>query len=176
MTALVFGGSGSGKSAYGEALAQSLADSGPLVYLATMEPAGREAEGRIARHRAQRAGKGFFTIERGRDLGACPIPEGATVLLEDLGNWAANELFASPHTSGEDAWKKMRDGLKLLMCKARNLVVISVDISRDGGTYPPETEQYLSLLAALHRDLGAWCEQVTEVVCGIPVTWKGAAV
>ena len=67
----------------------------------------------------------------------------------------------------------MRKVLKTLMRKARNLVVISVDIHRDGGTYPPETEYYLSLLAALHKDLGAWCGQVTEVVCGIPVIWKG---
>ena len=173
MTALVFGGSGSGKSTYGEALAQSLAGSGPLIYLATMEPAGREADGRIARHRAQRAGKGFLTVERSRDLGACLIPEGATVLLEDLGNWAANELFSPGQPTWEQTYEHMRKVLKTLMRKARNLVVISVDIHRDGGTYPPETEYYLSLLAALHKDLGAWCDQVTEVVCGIPVIWKG---
>lgn len=176
MTALVFGGSGSGKSAYGEILAQSLAAPGPLIYLATMEPAGGEAEGRIASHRAQRAGKGFLTVECSRDLGACPIPAGATVLLEDLGNWAANELFSSRHPTWEQTLEKMRKDLKTMICKVKNLVIISVDISRDGGTYPPETEHYLSLLAALHQDLGAWCGQVTEVVCGIPVIWKGEKV
>ena len=51
MTALVFGGAASGKSEYGEKLVCSLPRTGELIYLATMEPFGPEAEARIRRHR-----------------------------------------------------------------------------------------------------------------------------
>ena len=68
MTALVFGGAASGKSEYGEKLVCSLPRTGELIYLATMEPFGPEAEVRIRRHRELRACRGFSTLERARDL------------------------------------------------------------------------------------------------------------
>ena len=52
-------------------------------------------------------------------------------------------------------------------------MVISNDLHRDGETYPRETECYLDLMARLHREAAAWADQVVEVVCGLPVIWKG---
>ena len=101
MTALVFGGAASGKSEYGEKLVCSLPRTGELIYLATMEPFGPEAEASIRRHREQRAGRGFSTLERARELAGCPVPAGGTVLLEDLGNLAANELFSEKNLDPE---------------------------------------------------------------------------
>ena len=91
---LVIGAAASGKSAYAESLC--LGHDGPRVYLATMEPFGEEGARRIARHRALREGKGFSTLERTRDVGAAVpgLPRGCTLLLEDVGNLVANELFA----------------------------------------------------------------------------------
>lgn len=100
---LVIGAAASGKSAYAESLC--LGHDGPRVYLATMEPFGEEGARRIARHRALREGKGFSTLERTRDVGAAVsgLPRGCTLLLEDVGNLVANELFAegglSPHVT-----------------------------------------------------------------------------
>ena len=53
MTARVFGGAASGKSEYGEKLVCSLPRTGELIYLATMEPFGPEAEERIRKTRAE---------------------------------------------------------------------------------------------------------------------------
>ena len=101
MTALVFGGAASGKSGWAEDLICTLPRTGPLIYLATMEPGGGEAAERIRRHRALRAGKGFScTVERPRDLAGWAPPAGSAVLLEDLGNLAANELFSGGAASG----------------------------------------------------------------------------
>ena len=85
MTALIFGGAASGKSAYAEELICRLPRRGPLVYLASMDPLSGGGE-RIRRHRALRAGKGFVTVERPRGLAGCPLPAGSAVLLEDLDN------------------------------------------------------------------------------------------
>ncbi len=91
---LVIGAAASGKSAYAESLC--LGHDGPRVYLATMEPFREEGARRIARHRALREGKGFSTLECSRDVGAAApgLPRGCTLLLEDVGNLVANELFA----------------------------------------------------------------------------------
>ena len=99
---LVIGASASGKSAYAESLC--LGHDGPRVYLATMEPFGEEGARRIARHRALREGKGFSTLERTRDVGAAVsgLPRGCTLLLEDVGNLVANELFAEGGLSPRD--------------------------------------------------------------------------
>ena len=160
MTALVLGGAASGKSGWAEDLICSLPRTGPLIYLATMEPWGGEAAERIGRHRALRAGKNFScTVERPRDLAGWAPPAGSAVLLEDLGNLAANKR-------SEDV---LREG-------AGHLVVVSGDLFRDGVDYPPETGAYLDLLARLHRDLAARADRVTELVYGLPVHWKGGAV
>ena len=173
MTALILGGAASGKSEYGERLALSLPRRGELLYLATMEPFGGEAEARIRRHRALRAGKGFQTWERSRNLAGCPLPEGGTVLLEDLGNLAANELFSCEPLDPEGAFSRIWAGLQHLRGRAEHLIVVSCDLHRDGEDYPPETAAYLDLTARLHRALAAQGDLVAEVVCGLPVIWKG---
>ena len=66
MLILVTGGAASGKSEHAERLVCEKAQS--RLYLATMQPFGKSAEARIARHRALRAGKGFATVERTLDL------------------------------------------------------------------------------------------------------------
>ena len=99
--ALVTGGASCGKSTLAEALCMGL--EGSRVYLAAMRPFGREGEERVKRHRAQRAGKGFTTIECYEDFGKVaddPRIEGATVLLECLGNVVANDLFDEGCPSG----------------------------------------------------------------------------
>ena len=95
MFTLVIGGSASGKSDYAERHVLSLKGGGPRIYIATMEPFGEEAQARIARHHAMRRDRGFETIECYRNAGALLLPENSNVLLEDLGNLAANELFGT---------------------------------------------------------------------------------
>ena len=176
MTALIFGGAASGKSEYGERWITARLRRGGLVYIATMEPFGREAEARIRRHRALRAGKGFCTLECPRNLADCPLPEGGAVLLEDLGNLAANELFSQEMLDVEGAFSRIWAGLAHVQSRAEHFAVVSCDLHRDGERYPPETMAYLDLMAKLHRALAAQAGQVTEVVCGLPVHWKGGSV
>ena len=171
MTALILGGAASGKSEYGERLALSLPRRGELLYLATMEPAGGEAEARIRRHRALRAGKGFQTWERSRNLAGCPLPEGGTVLLEDLGNLAANELFGEG-SAGKAAVSAILDGVDALCAQARDVVIVSNELFSDGEAYAPETLCYLDVLGEINRTVAQRAHRVIEVVCGIPVIHK----
>ena len=110
MEALVYGGAASGKSRYAEDLLCALSCEGPRIYLATMEAMDEESRARVRRHRALRRNKGFSTLECPRDLGGLTIPVGSSVLLEDLGNLWANELFSPSGFDPDGALLRTAEG------------------------------------------------------------------
>ena len=178
MMVLVTGGAASGKSEYAERLvcgevpetaAVSLAE-GPRIYIAAMQPFGSEAKERIRKHRAAREHRGFRTVERFTDLSGLCVPPGSRVLLEDLGNLTANEMFSPGGTAdpGEAADAVVR-GILRLKKQCGLLVAVTNEIFSDGGGYSAETLQYLRALAEVNRRAAGAADQVTEVVCGVPV-------
>ena len=171
MLVLVSGGAASGKSKYAEALVTA-APEGPRLYVATMEVRDGESRRRIERHRAMRAGKGFRTEERPRRLEELTPPPGAAALLEDLSNLAANEWFGPQGRAG--AFGRVLSGVEKLAREAAYTVVVTNELFSDGVVYHRETADYLDCLARLNRAVAARADQVYEVVCGIPVCWKGA--
>ena len=145
----------------------------PRYYVATMEPFGEEGKKRIERHRALRTGKGFETIECATHLEQLQLPEKGAVLLEDLSNLLANEIWSEngrgwSQDLAEDICRTMKD----LSDEHRLLVVVGNDIHRDGETQTLEMEQYASLLAECQTRLAALADEVVEVVCGISVKVK----
>ena len=167
MLTIIIGGSGSGKSAFAERLAAGL--SGTRIYLATMAAGDPESLERIARHRQQRRGLGFETLERPLDLEGAELPADANVLLEDLSNLLANEMF-SPEGGGMDA---VRRGLDALIRRCRNLTVVSNEIFSGGTEYEGETLAYIQNLALLNRFVAERADLAVEIVCGLPNVLKG---
>ncbi|MBQ9459051.1 MAG: bifunctional adenosylcobinamide kinase/adenosylcobinamide-phosphate guanylyltransferase [Oscillospiraceae bacterium] len=172
MTVLVAGGAASGKSAYAEELLCKLSGDVARVYLATMRPFGREAEARIAKHRAQRAGRGFQTAECYVNLMTARIPPGAAVLLEDIGNLCANELY-DPRGSGGGAADAIVRGVEALQKSCSALVIVSNEAASGGTDYAGDTLRYLRVLGEVNRRLAALADCVCEVACGIPDFYKG---
>ena len=168
MFTLVVGGAASGKSEYAEAHTLSL--SGQKVYLATMRPSDGECLTRIEKHRLQRAGKGFETVERYTDLSGTPVPTGANVLLECVGNLLANELYEL-NGGGTNA---VLYGTDTLLSRCRHLTVVTNEVCSGGADYDESTLFYLRELAHINRTLAAQADRVVEVVCGLPHFWKGA--
>lgn len=171
MLALVSGGAASGKSAYAESLAMK-SPARVRVYLATMEAWDEEGRARIARHRAMRRGKGFQTVEAPKDLEGVVLPENCSVLLECLSNLCANECFGPKGFDG--ALLRVLAGIRQVYTQCADLVIVTNELFSDGVSYPRETEKYLSILGELNRRLAAQADYVYEVVCGIPICWKGA--
>ena len=168
MLSLIIGGAGSGKSALAEALCCRL--EGPRLYIATMQAADGESMKRIEKHRRQREGLGFDTLECPHNLDRAEIPQGANALLEDLSNLLANELF-SPEGGGADA---VRRGLQKACERCANLTVVTNEVFSGGTDYGEGTLQFLQELAALNRELAAEADLVAEAVCGLPNVLKGA--
>ena len=92
MLTLVLGGAASGKSGYAESLVMKTAL--PRYYIATMQVWDAECAARVEKHRKMRAAKQFETVECPLHLENIRLPARGTVLLEDLGNLTANEVFS----------------------------------------------------------------------------------
>lgn len=142
---LICGPNNSGKSKYAEDVA--VASGSKLVYLATMVPQNEDNEKRIEKHRLQRQGKGFETIEAAWDIDRIPVDEDAVVLLEDASNLVANGIFMY----GADA-KQALEQILALAGHCRKLIVVSI-----GGLlaeeYDAETANYIDQLNWLNDKL-----------------------
>lgn len=177
MMILVTGGSGSGKSAYGEDLAVSLGKGGKRYYLATMRAFDEEGRRRVERHRRQREGKGFVTIEQPTDIHRAlehMEPQGGTVLLECISNLVANEMFPEGETKPEQqVIEEISCGIGLLQKHASHLIVVGNNVFEDGTVYGEGTMAYIRAMGRLQGRLAAMADRVVEVVVGIPLTVKG---
>lgn len=168
MIALVTGGSGCGKSYYAERLIARLGAGLPLRYIATMDAYDDECKARVARHRAQRAGLGFETVECLRGLDTVQVEPGAAVILECVPTLLANEMFSE--AGDVDAILR---GVARLAGLCGRLVVVTNDVCSDGIAYDPSTEDYKRALAGINRAIAGMADAVVEVVYSIPVSVKG---
>jgi adenosylcobinamide kinase/adenosylcobinamide-phosphate guanylyltransferase len=182
MTVFITGGSGSGKSAFAESIAQKLG--GSLVYVATMPVASDEDKAKVERHHRLRAGKGFVTLERPGKLADLP-DGGETMLIECISTHTANLMFGpgdarrpttdTTHPTTDIAFwtETLKKELEPILKRKGNTIFVSAEIASDGATYSPETEAYKSVLTAINRHLVQSCDAAFELVCGIPVKIKG---
>ncbi len=172
MFVLITGGSGSGKSEYAENRAVHLANGGKeLFYIATMYPFDRESHKRIERHRAQREGKHFVTLERYTGLKNLTLSSKGVVLLECMSNLTANEMY-QPEGAGQRAVEEIWQGIKSLREQCTHLVVVTNEIFSDGMEYDEETRRYQRYLGQINRRMAREADEVVEVVYGIPLHRK----
>ena len=198
MIILVLGGSGSGKSEFAENYIIRENKYSTCYYLATMMAGeDEETKNRIERHRKLRKDKGFVTVEQAFDIEKCicRIKPETAVLLEDLSNLLANEMFAREDRkafeenkgdfdekglegnckSGKEypVTERIEEGISKLNNHCGLLLIVSNNIFEDGIEYDDTTKEYIRSLAGLNKDIAAVADEVWEVVCGIPVPHKG---
>lgn len=166
MKLLLLGGSKSGKSMLAQELTRAMG--GRLTYLATMEPTDGEDQARIARHRQERAGWGFETVEQAEKLQQCfgQIDPSGTVLLDSVTALLAQEMFG--HGFDGAAGERTAAELLALGEYASNVVYVCDQIFSDGLELEAWTETYRAQLGAVCRVLARYCDGVAEVTAGIP--------
>ena len=64
-------------------------------------------------------------------------------------------------------------GVEALMTRSRDLIIVTNEVGADGVTYTPEVMEYIRLLSRLNRRMAGWADRVVELVCGLPIVWKG---
>lgn len=192
MLYLILGGIASGKSSIAERICLKLQPMlhANLVYIATLDPSsGGDTRERILRHKANRACKGFSTIEWPYSVydKAHPYTTAlkgiakAVCLLEDLDNLIANTLYPSASSSPSASIvamdsHKVLDYLYFIQRCSSALVVVSGEM----GEGLPFSRQSLSALLPFIRAQGFICQliarkatAVVEVLAGVPIYIKG---
>ena len=170
MIILVYGGSGSGKSAFAEKKITELNNSkAGIYYLATMKVYDEEDRERVKRHKRQRKDKNFITIEQPKDIleVLSEIKDAdSDILLECMSNLAANELFSDKvsynysddKTIDEEkrfvkfkkVFEKIKKDIIYLKDFCKNLVIVSNNVFEDGIRYEDETMVYIKLLGDIN--------------------------
>gem|GEM_PF-15770 len=174
---LVTGGCKNGKSSYAQNLACKIAKkagSAP-IYFATMIPHDREDEERIQKHRDDRKGLGFETIEVGKNLSAVveKLEAGRVILFDSLTALLANELFEGRRNFSlpimqEDSEKivqKIEENIEKLIQKSASVIFVTDEIYCD-GKYDEITELYRKKLARIGQFVAKKCE-ILNAQCGI---------
>ncbi len=174
MSTYISGGCKNGKSMWAQRIALAYAGRKPLYYVATMLPGDAEDEARIRRHRAERAGLGFVTLERGRDI--LSALDGADLsgafLIDSVTALLANEMFDARGFHPQ-AGQKVADDLEAFVARAPNAVIVSDFIFSDAAIYDDTTDAYRAALALVDRRMAACCDNVLEIAAGIPIIHKG---
>lgn len=124
--------------------------------------------------------------------------DGSVALLECMSNLAANEMFSrernelrtgSGKAAGDAETEVKTDmdgiadnavqvknrilaGIQELRRHCSHLVIVTNEVFSDGTEYDSETMEYIGCLGMLNTALAGMADQVTEVVCGIPVKIK----
>ena len=167
MISFILGTSNSGKSELAEKLAMESGDD-KRYYIATMkiyDEAGRE---RVSRHRQQREGKGFVTIEKEYDIrGVLELiekPEEATVLLECVTNLVGNEMFENP--VGKERIKtadEIAEDIKYVAGRVHNIIIVSNEYESDADTYDDATRNYIHLLDHVNKRISSFSDRVMDM-------------
>ncbi len=176
MKVFISGGCKNGKSSYAQRLAQKLQKTdAPLYYLATMIPVDSEDEARIIRHRNERAGCGFQTIETGNDIITAveKCDKHGAFLLDSITALLSNAMFPADGRVDFLAHKKIITDLTQLINRFDDMVIVSDYIYSDAFRYDNLTETYRRNLACIDRHTADLCDVVLEICYGTYIAHKG---
>jgi adenosylcobinamide kinase/adenosylcobinamide-phosphate guanylyltransferase len=186
MRIFISGGCKSGKSFFAQhyakrlAMAQKIADNrNRLYYIATMKPVDKEDDDRILRHRREREGWDFTTIEQPfnieRILDKCD--HNGSFLLDSLTALLANEMFPPSDTPESRingyAADKITNALLQITNNINNIVIVSDYIYGDALLYDTVTEKYRKSLAEIDIAAAANCDIVLEAAFTNVIVHKG---
>ena len=173
---LITGGSRSGKSAFAQQMAEQI--QGPRLFVATCPHTDSEMDERIHRHRQDRQGKGWQSVEEPlflpEQLDNCK--PGTTVLIDCLTLWVNNLMFeAEKHKQGlnEDQVAVRAERLGQAACAHQGSVIL-VTNEVGLGIVPdnPMARLYRDLVGRCNQVVAQRADQVFLVSCGIPLQIK----
>lgn len=166
MNYLIIGGSKSGKSEIAEKMALTL-NKDKVIYIATMKPYDREDEKRIKKHIENRKGLNFITIEKQRNLYEIvnDLNEDDTVLIDSITSLLTNEMFVGMNIIKNPSVNILY-GLKEIIKRVKNTVIVSDYIFNDAIEYDEITENFKRELGIINIELARICESVMECSFG----------
>lgn len=180
---LILGGARSGKSRFAEDLAGKLAQSQPVLYLATATPMDEEMAHRIQRHRQERP-LHWLTVESPVYISEA-VREVVTdhsipvLLLDCLTLLTSNWLLDTSLGSEEETEKALQTELTTLLKDLKTSGITALIVSNEVGmgivpAYPLG-RQYRDTLGRLNQWIASQADQVFWLAAGIPIELKSLA-
>ncbi len=162
------GKSNTGKSEKAEELAVSF-DKSHKLYIATMKVMDEDGEKRVQKHRKQRAGKGFETLEIPLNI-TDAIPrikeyENTVVLLECISNLVGNEMYDDSEKGSVDPVyfaEEIVNDIKQLADSVAELIIVS-SVYEEKEEYTEETLKYIRYLDRTNEEIKKIADKVIEI-------------
>ena len=179
MNIFISGGCKNGKSFEAQRISKRLSElyNSPLYYVATMKSVDSEDDERIQRHRIERQGWGFETIEQQNNIAeiACKADLTGVFLVDSVTALLANEMFGSDGSVNNEAGETIVEGFDGLLKDIGHTVIVSDYIYSDAEVYDSITEKYRKTLAWIDIQLAKRCDVVLESAFGFITVHKGEA-
>jgi adenosylcobinamide kinase/adenosylcobinamide-phosphate guanylyltransferase len=172
----IIGGSRSGKSARGQAIAESIA--GSRVYIATCPVVDEEMAARIQKHQEQREGAGWQTIEEPADLaGALLATRGSAVRLVDcLTLWINNLLYEAEKqgrdVTEDDIGRLCKDMLAVCAGLPGEVIFIANEVGMGVVPDNPLSRRFRDLAGRCNQIMACGADRVILMVCGLSLAIK----
>ncbi|MBI5831711.1 MAG: bifunctional adenosylcobinamide kinase/adenosylcobinamide-phosphate guanylyltransferase [Armatimonadetes bacterium] len=174
---LVTGGARGGKSGYAQQWAESLP--GARAIIATCPVLDGEMAARVARHQADRAGRGWRTVEEPLDLARAlaELADTPVVLIDCLTLWVNNLLHRAGEAGlmfGEDEVVPETDRLTAALA-AHPGTVILVSGEVGWGIVPANelARRFRDVAGRVNQRVAAAADRVVLMVSGLPMAVKG---
>jgi adenosylcobinamide kinase/adenosylcobinamide-phosphate guanylyltransferase len=175
---LVTGGARGGKSGYAQRLAES--QPGARAFVATCPVLDEEMAARIARHRADRAGRGWQTVEEPLHLAGAldRLHDVPVVLIDCLTLWVNNLLWRAEEGGerlAEEGLTPELDRLAAALAAHRGHVILVTN--EVGWGIVPDNEvarRFRDLAGRVNQRVAALADRVVLMVSGCPVAVKGS--
>ncbi len=174
MNIYITGGCKNGKSTLAMNVARSISGGRPMYYVATMNPSDDEDVDRIRRHRLEREGLGFVTLEIYTCIQQCldKVACESVLLIDSITALLANEMFGSGFADSS-ACMRVTEGLERVLGRAGDIVMVSDYIYSNAELFNVYTDMYMSGLAAIDRRMAHLCDAVIEMCNGSATLHKG---
>ena len=164
---LITGGIRSGKSAYAEKLALSLAPN--PVYMATAHVWDEEFRQRVIRHQQAR-GPEWTNIEEEKYLSK-HLVEGRVVLIECVTLWCTNYFFES-ESKVQEALEKVQKEFDLFVNQDATFIFVTNEIGLGGTSENELQRKFADMQGWMNQYIATRADEVTLMVSGIPIKVK----
>jgi len=172
----IIGGSRSGKSAHGQALAESIA--GTRTYIATCPVVDEEMAARIQKHREQREASDWQTLEETVDLAGAlrGTRESAVRLIDCLTLWINNLLYQAQGQAQEvtedDIARLCADVLAVCADLPGEVIFIANEVGMGVVPDNPLSRRFRDLAGRCNQIMAAGADRVLLMICGLPLEIK----